>query len=51
MECTGEDEKVVDGDFVEGGVEVAVEDQTAGFVDDDERVDHPVCMSLGSLVE
>ena len=42
VESAGQDEQVVDGDFVERGAEVAVVDQAAGFVDYYEGVDDPV---------
>lgn len=41
MESSREDEVVVDGEFVETVVEVALVDKAAGFVDDDEGVDDP----------
>lgn len=41
VECSGEDEEVVDGDGVEVGGEGAVVDEATGFVDDDEGVDDP----------
>lgn len=41
MESPREDEIVVYGEFVEAIVEVALVDEAAGFVDDDEGVDDP----------
>ena len=35
MKGSGEDEEIVNRDFVQGAVEVAVVDQAAGFVDND----------------
>jgi len=36
MECASEYKEVIDGDFVQGGVEVAVVDQATSLVDYDE---------------
>lgn len=41
MEGTGEDEVIVDVELVEAVGEVALVDQTAGFVDDYESEDYP----------
>ena len=41
VEGPGEDEVVVDGELVQAVVEVALVDEAAGFVDDDERVYDP----------
>ena len=41
VEGACEDKQVVNGDFVEGGAEVAVVDQAAGFVDDYQGMDDP----------
>lgn len=41
VESAGEDEVVVDGEFVEAVVEVPLVDEPAGFVDDYEGVDDP----------
>ena len=41
MECAGKDEVVVRGEFIKDCGEVALVDQTAGFVDDDEGVEDP----------
>ena len=41
VECAGEDQEVVDGGGGEEGGESAIEDEAAGFVDDDEGVDDP----------
>lgn len=42
MECASENKVVVDRDFVERRVEVALVGKTSSFVDDDQRVDCPV---------
>lgn len=42
VKCTGEDEVVVYGEFIESLVEVAVVDQASRFVDDDEG-EHDPC--------
>lgn len=42
MKSPGEDEVVVYREFVETFSEVALVDQSTGFVDDDEGVDDPV---------
>jgi len=42
MKCTSENKVVVDGDFVERRVEVALVGKTSGFIDDDQRVYGPV---------
>lgn len=41
VEGAGKDEVVVYGEFVEAFVEVALVDEAAGFVDDDQGVDDP----------
>lgn len=41
MESSREDEVVVYREFVEAVVEVALVDEAAGFVDDDEGIDDP----------
>jgi len=41
VEGAGEDEQVVGTELVEAGVEIAVVDQAAGFVDDEEGEDDP----------
>ena len=41
MECAGEDKIVVYGELVQAVVEVTLVNETAGFVDDNEAVDHP----------
>ena len=41
MKCSSQDPQVVDRDLVKGGGEVAVEDETTSFIDDNERVDNP----------
>ena len=43
MKCTSQHEVVVDAEFVESLGEVSLVDQPAGFVDDDECVNDPVC--------
>lgn len=41
MKGPGQDQVVIYGQFVEGGIEVALEDEAAGFIDDNEGVDDP----------
>ena len=41
MECAREDKIVVYGELVQALMEVALVDETAGFVDDNEAVDDP----------
>lgn len=41
MKRPGQDQVVIYGEFVEGGIEVALEDEAAGFIDDNEGVDDP----------
>lgn len=47
VEGAGQDEVVVHGEFVEAFVEVALVDEAAGFVDDDQGVDDPGGISWG----
>ncbi len=42
VKCASENKVVVDGDFVERRVKVALVGKTSGFIDDDQRVDCPV---------
>jgi hypothetical protein len=42
VKCAGEDEQVVAAELRQAAVELAVVDQPAGLVDDEERVDDPV---------
>ena len=49
MEGSGEDEIVIGVQLVEAVAEVAVVDETAGLVDDDEGQDTPIIRSMGEL--
>jgi len=43
MKCASKNKVVIDGNFVERRVKVALVGKTSGFVDDDQRVDCPIC--------
>lgn len=43
MKCASENKVIVDGNFVKRRIKVALVGKTSGFVDDDQRVDCPVC--------
>ncbi len=47
MKSASENKIVVDGDFVERRVKVALVGKTSGFIDDDQRVDCPVGSQYG----
>lgn len=41
MKRPGQDQVVIYGEFVESGIKVALEDEAASFIDDNEGVDDP----------